>query len=192
MNKLLFASNNPNKLKEVKDILKDQFELLSLSDIGHFEDLLEVGNTIEENALQKARFIYQKYDINCFSEDTGLEVEILNNEPGVYSARYAGPQKSDNDNIQLLLNKLKNQSNRNARFRTVIVLILNQKEYLFEGTIYGKIALVKKGISGFGYDPIFIPCNYEQSFGELSNEIKNRISHRSNAIKKLIDFLELL
>ena len=192
MNQLLFATNNLYKLKEVKEILKDKFEILSLNDIGYFEDLTEDGDTLEENALQKARFIYQKYGIDCFSEDTGLEVEVLKNEPGVYSARFAGPQKSDNDNIQLLLTKLNNQSNRNARFRTVLVLILNKKEYLFEGIIHGEIANEKKGVSGFGYDPIFIPCNHEQSFGELSIEIKNKISHRSIAIKKLMDFLKPL
>lgn len=190
MNQLLFATNNLYKLKEVKEILKDKFEIISLNDIGHFEDLNEDGDTLEENALQKARFIYQKYGLECFSEDTGLEVEVLKNEPGVYSARFAGPQKSDNDNIQLLLTKLNNQSNRNARFRTVLVLILNKKEYIFEGIIHGVIAYEKKGVCGFGYDPIFIPCNHEQSFGELSIEIKNKISHRSIAIKKLMDFLK--
>jgi len=189
MNQLLFASNNLNKLQEVNDILEDQYEIIGLNDIGHFEDLAEDGNTLEENALQKARFIYEAYGVSCFSEDTGLEVQSLNNEPGVYSARYAGPQRSSLDNINFLLKNLEDKTNRTARFRTVIALIIDDNEYLFEGIVNGKIGTSIQGSGGFGYDAVFIPDGYTQSFGELSKEIKKTISHRSNAIAKLINFL---
>ena len=190
MKQLLFATNNLYKLQEVRDILGNHYEIISLNDIGHLEELAEDGTTLEENALQKARYINEKYGLSCFAEDTGLEVKVLNNEPGVFSARYAGPQRSDSDNISLLLMKLDGIEDRRARFRTVIALIYNGTEYLFEGIINGTIANTKSGKGGFGYDPIFIPDGYNQSFGELSKEIKNTISHRAEAIKNLIIFLK--
>ena len=190
MKLLLFATNNLYKLQEVRDILGNHYEIISLNDIGHLEELAEDGTTLEENALQKARYINEKYGLSCFAEDTGLEVKVLNNEPGVFSARYAGPQRSDSDNISLLLMKLDGIEDRRARFRTVIALIYNGTEYLFEGIINGTIANTKSGKGGFGYDPIFIPDGYNQSFGELSKEIKNTISHRAEAIKNLIIFLK--
>ncbi len=192
MNRLLFATNNLNKLQEVKDILKDQYEIISLHDLGHIEELAEDGTTLEENALQKARFINDNYGLSCFAEDTGLEVKALNNEPGVYSARYAGPQRSHSDNMNLLLKNLEGIGDREARFRTVIALILNGKEYLFEGVVKGSISREISGNAGFGYDPIFIPDNNTQTFGELAKEIKNTISHRSEAIRNLVSFLKTL
>ena len=191
-NKLVFATNNPHKLKEVSDILKEKVDIISLNDIQCHEDIPETADTLEGNALLKAKYIYNNYYLNCFADDTGLEIEALNNEPGVYSARYAGTDKNPEANMMKVLQQLENQSNRKARFRTVIALIMDGKTYLFEGIVNGTITKAKQGNAGFGYDPIFMPEGYEHTFAELGEEIKNNISHRAIAIKKLCDFLNLI
>ncbi len=190
--KLVFATNNLHKLQEVFTILSNNVELLSLKEINCNTEIPETANTLEENALLKARFIYNNYKINCFADDTGLEVEALDNEPGVYSARYAGDNKNSEANMLKVLQKLQGKTNRKARFRTVIALIINGKEYLFEGIINGKIITSKRGKSGFGYDPIFIPEGYNKTFAELGDEIKNKISHRAIAVNKLCNFLQTI
>ena len=189
MRKIVFATNNQHKLDEIRKITEGKIEILSLNDIGSNDEIEETGNTLEENALIKARFIKNKYGYDCFAEDTGLEVEALGNAPGVYSARYAGDACRDEDNIKKLLDNLKGIANRKARFRTVIALLMNNEEYFFEGEIKGYIIDEKRGSAGFGYDPIFVPEGYDQTFAELGEEIKNRISHRSIATQKLVDFL---
>ena len=189
---LIFATHNKNKVFEVTKLLNKDHEILDLSDINYSEDIPETGNTLEENALIKARFIYTILNKNCFADDSGLEIGSLNNEPGVYSARYAGEEKSDEANMDKVLEKLNGSHSRNARFRTVIALIIAGKEYLFEGIIKGKIAVEKKGSNGFGYDPIFIPNGVSKTFAEIPVEEKNRISHRAIAVKKLTDFLSQL
>ena len=191
-NKLVFATNNPHKLKEVSDILKEKVDIISLNDIQCHEDIPETADTLEGNALLKAKYIYNNYHLNCFADDTGLEIEALNNEPGVYSARYAGTDKNPEANMMKVLQQLENQSNRKARFRTVIALIMDGKTYLFDGIVNGTITKAKQGNAGFGYDPIFMPEGYEHTFAELGEEIKNNISHRAIAIKKLCDFLNLI
>ena len=188
--KFCFATNNTNKLAEVSKLLGLGFELLSLDDIGCREELREDQSTLEGNAEQKAAYIFDHYQINCFADDTGLEVEALNSEPGVFSARYAGPQRSDEDNMELLLQRLKASPNRKARFRTVICAFINDKKHFFEGIVEGEIAENHHGDKGFGYDPIFIPNGYSQTFAQMSLDEKNMISHRSIAIKKLVDFLK--
>ncbi|MFV0522149.1 MAG: non-canonical purine NTP diphosphatase [Mangrovibacterium sp.] len=188
--KLVFATNNINKLKEVQAMLPDSFELLSLTDIGCHEDIPETQPTIEGNALQKARYVYQNYGYNCFADDTGLEIEVLNGEPGVYSARYAGESRDSKANMAKVLTKLKGKLNRNARFKTVIALIVNGEEDLFEGTIAGEILTRECGSNGFGYDPIFKPQEYDKSFAELDLTIKNTVSHRARATQKLIQYLK--
>ena len=190
--KLVFATNNAHKLEEVAAILGDQVELLSLNDISCQTDIPETADTLEGNALLKAQYIYNNFGINCFADDTGLEIEALNNEPGVYSARYAGENKNPEANMLKVLDNLREKENRKARFRTVIALILNGKEYLFEGIINGKITNSKQGSAGFGYDPIFMPEGYNETFAELGNNIKNKISHRALAINKLSDFLKTI
>ncbi|WP_455587057.1 non-canonical purine NTP diphosphatase [Bacteroides sp.] len=190
--KLVFATNNLHKLEEVSAILSSQIELLSLNDINCHVDIPETADTLEGNALLKSRFIYEQYNIDCFADDTGLEVEALGGAPGVYSARYAGDNHNSEANMLKLLNMLKDQNNRKAQFRTAISLIINGKEYLFEGIIKGKIGNFKKGNSGFGYDPIFIPEGYNETFAELGSDIKNKISHRALAINKLCEFLHSL
>jgi len=191
MTDLVFATGNLHKLEEVTSILNlTSYKLLSLKDIGFTEEIEETSDTLSGNAIIKARAIKSVYDGHVFSEDTGLEVYALNNEPGLYSARYAGSHKSSDDNMDLLLKKLEGVEDRRARFRTVVALILNEKEYLFEGEVNGIIAQKKSGIRGFGYDPIFIPDGYNKSFAELPDSIKNIISHRYNAIIKLSSFLE--
>ncbi len=189
--KLIFATGNLNKIKEVAQILGDdsRFEIVPMSQIGVKEDIPETSPTIEGNALQKARYLYDRYKVNCIAEDTGLEIDGLGGAPGVYSARYAGEEKNAEANIQLVLKNLAEKDDRTARFRTVIALIINEKEQTFEGIIEGKIDTKKSGNGGFGYDPIFIPDGYNQSFGEMDEAIKNQISHRSLALKKLMDFL---
>lgn len=189
MRKIVFATNNRHKLDEIRKITKGKIEILSLDDIGCHDEIEETGNTFEENALIKARFIKNKYGYDCFAEDTGLEVDALGNAPGVYSARYAGKACSDEDNINKLLDNLTGIENRKARFRTVIALLMNGKKYFFEGEIKGHIINEKRGSAGFGYDPIFVPEGYDQTFAELGEEIKNRISHRSIATQKLVDLL---
>jgi XTP/dITP diphosphohydrolase len=189
MRKIVFATNNQHKLDEIRKITEGKIEILSLNDIDSNDEIEETGSTLEENALIKARFIKNKYGYDCFAEDTGLEVEALENAPGVYSARYAGDACRDEDNIKKLLDNLKGIANRKARFRTVIALLMNNEEYFFEGEIKGHIIDEKRGSAGFGYDPIFVPEGYDQTFAELGEEIKNRISHRSIATQKLVDFL---
>ena len=189
MKKLVFATGNPNKIKEEKELLNNQFEIIGLKDIGCNEDIPETQPTIEGNALQKARYVVENYGVNCFAEDTGLEIESLNMEPGVFSARYAGEQRSSEDNMNLVLEKLKTQDNRNARFKTVVALIIDGEEFTFEGIVNGKIALEKTGKDGFGYDPIFLPEDQKISFAEMESAEKNKISHRGRAVRKLIEWL---
>ncbi|MDG2151405.1 MAG: non-canonical purine NTP diphosphatase [Polaribacter sp.] len=187
--KLVFATNNPNKLKEVKEILPNTIELLSLKDIQCFDEIEETETTLEGNAQLKADYITQKFGYNCFADDTGLEVEILKGKPGVYSARFAGKPCNSENNIQKLLAKLKNKTNRKAQFRTAISLNLNEEKFLFEGICKGEILTKKQGEKGFGYDPIFKPENHTASFAEMSSVEKNSISHRGIAIEKLVAFL---
>ena len=186
---LVFATNNLNKLKEVQALMPNHIKLLSLKDIGCFEDIPETQNTIAGNAIQKAEFIKTNYGYDCFADDTGLEAEALNGAPGVYSARYAGPQRSAQDNMDLLLKSLNGNVNRNARFKTVIALLLNNKQLTFTGICEGEITTSKHGDEGFGYDPIFKPNGYKETFAELPLSIKNSISHRGQAVQKLIAYL---
>lgn len=187
---LVFASNNKNKIKEIQLLVPQSIKVLSLEDIGCFEEIPETADTIEGNAIQKANYVTEKYGCNCFADDTGLEVEALNGEPGVYSARYAGEQKDATDNMDKLLNNLKGISNRNAQFKTVIALNLNGNQSLFTGIIKGKIIEEKIGSNGFGYDPIFVADGYSQTFAELTIEEKSIISHRGLAVKQLVNFLK--
>lgn len=191
MKRIVFATNNKHKLEEISAILGDRFEIVSLAEINCFDDIPETANTLEGNALQKARFVKEKFGYDCFADDTGLEIEALNNAPGVYSARYAGPARSSEDNMNKALEELKDKANRKARFRTVIALILDGKEYLFDGIVNGSIATEKKGAEGFGYDPIFVPEGYCESFAQLGADVKNKISHRARATAQLADFLAL-
>lgn len=188
--KLVFATNNSHKLYEVQKLLGDEFQLLNLSDINCNVELPETHDTLEENAKEKAQYIYDNFKINCFADDTGLEIESLNNAPGVYSARYAGEEKNSEANMNKVLDELKDFKNRKARFRTVVSLIIEGKEFKFEGIVDGEIIKEKRGEKGFGYDPIFIPNGYAQTFAELPIEEKNMISHRARAINKLIDYLK--
>lgn len=203
--KIVFATNNPNKLQEIRDILGERFEIVSLQDIGCHEDIPETGETLQENALLKAKYVAEHYGLDCFADDTGLEVEALHGAPGVHSARYAeGTDHNSEANMQKLLHELQDKENRKARFRTVIVLLQHpknqQKEnvenafaapeiHYFEGHIDGIIAKEKRGNAGFGYDPLFIPNGYQQSFAELGETIKNHISHRAQAVEKLAEYL---
>jgi len=187
---LVFASNNKNKIKEIQLLVPQYIKVLSLEDIGCFEEIPETADTIEGNAIQKANYVTEKYGYNCFADDTGLEVEALNGEPGLYSARYAGEQKDATDNMDKLLNNLKGISNRNAQFKTVIALNLNGNQSLFTGIIKGKIIEEKIGSNGFGYDPIFVADGYSQTFAELTIEEKSIISHRGLAVKQLVNFLK--
>lgn len=186
---IVFATNNPHKLEEARAILGNQVKVLSLADIGCHDDIPETADTLEGNSLIKARWIKEKYGYDCFADDTGLMVDALNGAPGVYSARYAGEQCSPSDNIALLLKNLKDERNRKARFVTVVALILDGKEYIFEGSVEGEIAESNHGTAGFGYDPVFIPENSALSFAEMSAEDKNAISHRGRAMRKLANFL---
>lgn len=188
MKKLVFATNNKHKIEEVSAMLSGKFELLSMKDIHCDTDIPETADTFEGNALIKARYIYENFAYDCFADDSGLEVEALGGKPGIYSARYAGNHDSDL-NMNKLLDELKDETNRNAQFRTVIALILNGETHIFEGIIKGTIATKKLGCGGFGYDPIFIPEGYEQSFAQLGADVKNKISHRAKAMEKLFDFL---
>ncbi|MBK5720579.1 non-canonical purine NTP diphosphatase [Dysgonomonas sp. Marseille-P4677] len=189
-NKLVFATNNAHKLEEVRIVVKDNFEILSLKDIGCDEDIAEPGVTLQENALIKARYVKEKYGYDCFGDDTGLEVEALDGAPGVYSARYAGDGHDAKANMKKLLANMEGVENRKAHFRTVIALILNGKEYIFEGQINGVIISEEKGSAGFGYDPVFMPDGYAETFAELGMDVKNEISHRALAIKALCRFLQ--
>ncbi len=190
--KIVFATNNKNKLREIREILGPDFEIVSLSEIGCHEDIPETGDTLEENALQKAQFVCDKYHIGCFADDTGLEVEALDGQPGVHSARYAEGTDHDSEaNMAKLLANLEDKSNRNARFRTIIVLLQpNAQPIYFEGRVDGQIATEKHGTEGFGYDPIFVPEGYDKSFAELGEDIKNKISHRARAVVKLSEYLK--
>lgn len=192
MRTLVFATNNKHKLDEVRKITSGQVEIVSLSDIQCHDEIPETADTLEGNALQKARYIHTHFQTDCFADDTGLEVEALNGAPGVYSARYAGPGHDSEANMRKLLADLEGENNRKARFRTVIALILDGKEYLFEGIVNGHIIEEKKGSAGFGYDPIFVPDGYRQTFAELGDDIKNRISHRAMATHKLAEFLSTI
>lgn len=191
--KLVFATNNKHKLEELRKIIAgSDIEIVSLADINCHDDIPETADTLEGNALQKARYIREHYGYDCFADDTGLEVEALDNAPGVYSARYAGPGHDSEANMNKLLHEMEGKENRKARFRTAIALILNGQEHLFDGIINGIITERKRGDSGFGYDPIFQPESYHQTFAEMGNDIKNRISHRALAVKKLASFLSTL
>lgn len=187
--KLIFATQNKNKAEEIRAVLPSGIDLLTLSDLENRVDIPETANTLEGNAILKARFIHSSYSTSCFADDTGLEIKALNNNPGVYSARYAGPQKDDEANMQRVLEELKTATDRSAQFRTVIALILGSELICFEGIIEGKIALEKKGNNGFGYDPIFIPQGFDKTFAEMTLAEKNKLSHRAIATKKMIEFL---
>lgn len=187
--KFVFATNNAHKLQEVTAILGERVELLSMKDINCQTDIPETADTLEGNALLKARFIFENYQMDCFADDTGLEVEALNGAPGVYSARYAGDAHDSEANMKKLLRDLEGVENRKARFRTVFALIVDGKEHLFEGIVKGEIIKTRRGTSGFGYDPIFIPEGYSQTFAEMGNDLKNKISHRALATNKLCRFL---
>ena len=187
--KLVFATNNKHKLQEVRDILGNRIEVLSLSDINCYDDIPETGTTLEENALIKARWVSEKYNCNCFADDTGLEVTALGGAPGVYSARYAGEECNSVANMEKLLQNLTEKTDRSAQFRTVIALIINGEEILFDGVVKGSITTEKSGDSGFGYDPIFVPEGYNISFAQMGNKEKNSISHRFRATEKLSKYL---
>ena len=191
-NKLCFATNNAHKLEEIQAILGESFELISLKETGCTEELPETGDTLEANSLQKAQYLYDHYHINCFADDSGLEVHALGGEPGVDSAHYAGPQRSHADNVNLLLKNLAGKTDRSAQFRTVITLIQNGKITQFEGSVKGQIINELRGSQGFGYDPVFIPDGYETTFAEMSLEEKGRISHRAKAFRKLVEFLGMM
>jgi len=187
--KLVFVTNNSHKLREVKEILDKKFEIISLHDLGIDEEIPETADTLEGNALQKARFVHARTQLNCFADDTGLEVDALQGAPGVYSARYAGENASFDDNMNKLLDALRENPKRNASFRTAIALILDNVEHLFEGSVEGIILNEKHGLIGFGYDPVFQPIGYSQSFAEMDAALKNSISHRGRAVEKLAEFL---
>jgi len=189
MTTIVFATGNPNKVREVNEMLGDQFIIKSLVDIGHTEDIPETSQTLEGNALLKARFVKEHYDLDCFSEDTGLEIDALNGEPGVYTARYGGEAKNADVNMAKAMKNLEGKTNRGAQFRTVLALILNGKEHLFEGICRGTIRAEKSGEGGFGYDPIFKPRESDQTFAQMSPEEKGKISHRGRATEKLRAFL---
>jgi len=187
---LIFATHNNNKAIEIQELIGDKFAILSLQDINCFEDIPEEQNTILGNAQQKAQYVFEKYQQNVFADDTGLEIEALNGAPGVYSARFAGEEKNPEKNMAKVLQMLDNETNRNAQFKTVICLILNKKEYFFEGIVQGTIIEEKRGNLGFGYDPIFVPNGYNKTFAEMTLAEKSEISHRAIAVNKMIEFLK--
>jgi len=190
MLKLVFATNNKNKIKEIKHLIGNSIELLSLEDIGCVEDIPETSDTIQGNAIQKAKYVYDNYGYNCFADDTGLEIDALNGEPGIYSARYAGEQRNPEDNMNKVLEKLNDATNRNAQFKTVIALIINGELSCFEGIVKGEMTRVRSGEEGFGYDPIFKPKGYDITYSEMNLELKNKISHRALATHQLIEHLQ--
>lgn len=187
--KLVFATHNQNKAREIQSIVPKGIEIVTLEGLNYFTEIPETGLTLEENAILKARFVYEKFHMNCFADDTGLEIEALNMEPGVYSARYAGESKDANANMDLVLEKLKNKENRSAQFRTVIALFWEAELHVFEGTVHGNILKTKHGTNGFGYDPIFVPENKVKSFAEMELVEKNTMSHRARALQRMIEFL---
>jgi XTP/dITP diphosphohydrolase len=189
MKKIVFATNNLHKLQEVCEILGKSWDVVSLQDIGCMEEIPETADTLEGNALMKARYIKERYGYDCFADDTGLEVVALDNAPGVYSARYSGESKDSKANMQKVLNELEGKSDRSACFRTVIALLLKNREILFEGVVSGVIIEFPRGDAGFGYDPVFVPKGYSQTFAEMGNSIKNTISHRAFAVEKLKNYL---
>jgi len=188
--KIVFASNNKNKILEIQSMLPESIQIVSLESIGCLEEIPETSETIEGNAILKANYVTQNYGFDCFADDTGLEVDALNGEPGVYSARYAGEQRNADDNMNKLLDELADKTNRTAQFKTVIALNLNGKQHLFTGIASGEIITEKNGFGGFGYDPIFKPKNYDETFAQLSLDVKNEISHRGKATKALLEFLQ--
>ena len=190
MKQIVFSTHNENKLKEIKKILSDKFKILGLSDLNWDDEIIESGKTLAQNAYIKASFINKSYNIDCFADDTGLEINSLNGEPGVYSARYAGDECSSEKNIEKVLNSLSNKKCRKAVFKTVICLILNNEKHFFEGKVYGSISTKIIGKQGFGYDPIFIPDGFNKTFSQMSMNEKNRISHRAIAVEKLSKFLK--
>ena len=190
--KLVFATQNENKAQEIQSLLPEYFKIISLKDIRCFDEIPETAETLEGNSLLKASFISETYNLNCFADDTGLEIEALNNRPGVHSARYAGPDKSAAANIDKVLSELEGKTSRNAQFRTLITLILNKSTFSFEGIVRGEIISEKRGENGFGYDPIFVPEGEIRTFAEMSLEEKNKHSHRARAFQKMIDFLNKL
>ena len=187
---ICFATNNEHKVREIDQLLGDHFKVLSLADIGCTEELPENQTTLAGNSEEKATYVHRHYRVNCFADDTGLEVDALQGQPGVYSARYAGPQRDSEDNMRLLLSKLSDKSDRSAQFRTVITLWLDEQMHQFEGTVRGQIASERSGSRGFGYDPLFIPEGYDRSFADMTAEEKNHISHRGRAVRQLVQFLE--
>ena len=189
MQSLVFATNNPHKAREIEHMLGGAYQIKTLQDIGCQEEIEETEGTLEGNALLKARFVREKFGFDCFSEDTGLEVDALGGAPGVHTARFAGAAKDPDANIRLLLERLKDQTNRQARFRTVIAIVANGKEVLLDGVCTGRIAFEKQGTGGFGYDPVFIPDGYDQTFAALGEAVKNRVSHRAKATEKLRQYL---
>ena len=190
MKKLVFATNNAHKLEEIRAILGDKVEILSLNDIDCHADIPETADTLQGNAALKAQYIYENYGLDCFADDTGLEVEALNGAPGIYSARYAGGEGHDSEaNMKKLLSEMQDKDNRKARFRTVICLIEDGKEHFFEGIVNGSIIRERKGGAGFGYDPVFVPDGYSETFAEMGNDEKNKISHRARAVQKLCEYL---
>lgn len=189
MTELVFATNNRHKLEEVENKLERKIKLLTLNDIGCYDDIEETGTSFKQNASIKSRYIYQKYNLNCFGDDSGLEIDALNGDPGVYSARYAGEHGNHAANIKKVLDNLQDETNRKARFRTVISLIWDGEEHFFDGTVEGTIRTAPSGTDGFGYDPIFEPDGYHITFAEMSMDEKNKISHRAKAMEQLIDFL---
>lgn len=188
--RLVFATNNEHKLREVSQMLGDNIEILSLDAIDCHDDIPETADTLEGNALQKARYIYERYNLDCFADDTGLEVDALDGAPGVHTARYAGPGHDTEANVDLLLRNMEGKADRRARFRTAIALIHEGTEYLFDGTVEGFITDSRQGDGGFGYDPVFAPEGYDGTFSQLGEAVKNRISHRARAVAKLVDFLK--
>lgn len=190
MKKLVFATNNAHKLEEIRAILGDKVEILSLNDIDCHADIPETADTLQGNAALKAQYIYENYGLDCFADDTGLEVEALNGAPGIYSARYAGGEGHDSEaNMKKLLSEMQDKDNRKARFRTVICLIEDGKEHFFEGIVNGSIIRERKGGAGFGYDPVFMPDGYSETFAEMGNDEKNKISHRARAVQKLCEYI---
>lgn len=187
---LIFATHNQHKTEEAREIAESFIQIKNLKDIGCFEEIPETADTLPGNALQKARYVQEHFHVNCFADDTGLEVEALDGRPGVYSARYAGEHCSYQDNVDKLLREMKGKTNRKACFKTVIALILEGKEYLFEGRVDGQIIEDQRGMSGFGYDPVFLPDGFDRTFAEMSEEEKNSISHRGRAIRQMMDFLK--